>query len=62
MLPPAAWSHPLRAPHKSLILSHKMWLLQVVLPEGASDPKVALDLPFQLEQATTYTYLDVLGR
>jgi oligosaccharyltransferase complex subunit alpha (ribophorin I) len=37
-------------------------LVKVVLPEGASDPKVALGLPFQLEQSVAYTYLDVLGR
>lgn len=35
---------------------------QVVLPEGAKDPKVSLALPFQLEQSTAFTYLDVMGR
>ena len=36
--------------------------MQVVLPDGATDAKVSLDLPFQLEQSTAFTYLDVLGR
>lgn len=36
--------------------------MQVVLPEGAKDAKVSLDLPFQLEQSTAFTYMDVMGR
>ncbi len=43
-------------------LSRRFQHQQVVLPEGAKDPKVSLDLPFQLEQSLSYTYLDVLGR
>lgn len=37
-------------------------VVKVVLPEGAKDAKVSLDLPFQLEQSTAFTYLDVMGR